>query len=184
MRKYEGTGIGLFIVSNFVKLLGGRLELKSKLNEGSVFSIHLPIKLLDDELEVAKEEIAKLDIQGIKILLVEDNIMNQEITKVLFEEMGMQIDIANNGLIGVEKIKETRPSIVFMDVQMPGLDGISATKIVREIDEFIDLPIIGLSADAYSEQKNEGLDAGMDAYITKPLIIKDVVRIFKRFFTR
>ena len=181
LRTHEGTGIGLFIVSNLVKLLGGKLTLESELKKGSKFLIHLPYKEAEDEIVWANRELSALELKDIKILLVEDNLMNQEVTRTLFEDLNMDIEVAENGLLGLEKVESWKPDIVFMDIQMPEMDGIEATKKLREKDQYLDLPIIGLSADAYSEQREKGIKAGMDDYITKPLMVDDIVRLFKKF---
>ena len=190
----EGTGLGLAIVKKIVDLSKGKISVQSKLNEGSTFIVELPIKLMSVEQKEAfigeqrKKELnlQEVNLKGKKVLLVEDNEMNREIAKDLLTEAGLEFDCAEDGAIAVKKVKENGANafdVILMDIQMPIMNGYEATRAIREMYPDDDLIIIALSANAFAEDKEASLEAGMNDHIAKPieknLLFKTVSRYLK-----
>ena len=171
---YKGSGLGMTITKNLVDKMGGGIEIKSKLNKGSVFNVMLPLEIAASHQE--KEEEKKQEeaqITGKRALLVEDNELNQEIAHYILQECGLDITIAVNGQEAVEKFKETAPGtydIIFMDVMMPIMNGYEATRAIRSLDRTdADVPIVAMTANAFAEDVKAAMDAGMNEHIPKPL---------------
>ena len=181
--KQEGAGLGLAIVKKIVDRMGGTITVQSNLGEGSTFVVELPIKVMDAEAIEAFEASRKKDITetnaisfaGQKVLLVEDNAMNREIATEILEEVGLVIDTAEDGAIAVRKVREKGLSyydFILMDIQMPVMDGYEATAKIRELPGGSKLPIIALSANAFKEDVDRSLAAGMNAHAVKPIDVK------------
>ena len=170
-RIYGGTGLGLNIVKSLVDLHNGSLQVFSEPGIGSefVFEITYPIStetsVFAEKTEIETKKIKALD--GLYILLVEDNIHNQILAKTYLERNSARVDIAGNGLIGLEKIKDHNYDMILMDVQLPVMDGVTTTRKIRT-DLQKSIPIIGCSAHSLTSEKTACLEAGMNAYITKP----------------
>ena len=174
----SGSGLGLSITKNLIKLMGGTIECKSKLNEGTQFyiTLHLDkpsvkeIKILNQQVSAATD--TKIFMNR-HILLCEDNEINTEIARKLLEKKGFIVDCAKNGAIGVNLFKASKLKknagfdAILMDVRMPVMDGLEATKNIRKIDNKI--PIIALSANAYKTDIDKSLEVGMNAHLMKPL---------------
>ncbi len=184
-RKYGGTGLGLPISNNLVKLMGGGIFLSSKFGEGSTFSVILPMKVehkpkktsLDQTKKEAKPKTVSLKEKDNKILLVEDYSGNVVIISFLLDEMNLKYDVANNGQEALDMWSKNKYNLILMDVQMPIMDGFKATYNIREREEKDDLPrtpIIGMTAHALVGDKNKCIEAGMDAYLPKPIVEKDL----------
>ena len=171
-RKYGGTGLGLSIVKGLIKILKGKIWLKSELGKGTSFFFELPLtyKELKKKEVVQKskhlENIKALDLENIKILVVEDNKINQMITKKILNKMGLSCDIVDNGEDAVEKVKILNYNIVLMDIHMPGISGLEATKRIRTFDK--DLTIFALTAVTLEDKMHEFDEAGFDDIISKP----------------
>ncbi len=171
----SGTGIGLSVSQKIGVLLGGNLKVESHLGEGSMFSFSLPLKSLVSQQSPEQsaphhKNFAKDNI----IVLVEDNKVNQMLVKALFKELGLTIQIAENGKIGVEMIQtlceEKRvPDLVLMDLNMPEMDGLTAIKILQQQKKLKDMPIVILSADKQHEKEDLAKEAGASDYLAKPL---------------
>ncbi len=174
--KIEGTGLGLSISKQLIELHDSVLHAKSTVNQGSVFEF--TVVYPKSKLQVLKKtpvenhETDKIDcLSGIKVLVVEDNKMNQFFIQQLFSSWGIQSDIADNGTIALEKLDTTIYDLVLMDMHMPIMDGLEATKHIRKSKKphINSIPIIGCSADVFPEAKKNALDSGMNFYITKPI---------------
>ena len=174
-RVFGGTGLGLNIVKSLVELFKGKLNVQSTPGIGSEFSFEICFPIGENpsvESTLKKEE--RLNLSGIRILLIEDNEHNQILAKTYLERNNAVVTIAGNGLIGLEMLRKNTYDCVFMDVQMPVMDGIQATKIIRkEINSSI--PIIGCSAHSLESEKSNCIEIGMSDYITKPYSEQDLL---------
>jgi len=171
-KKYQGLGVGLSISQKLVKILGGELKVKSEVNKGSEFYFEIPIK------KVEKKE-KKINIKG-KILVAEDNKANQMFMQVLLKQLNINFDIAENGKIAFELYKNYHYPIILMDINMPVMDGIEATKKIREYEKQNNLKpskIIAVTANAIDGDEERFLEAGMDGYIPKPIDIEKLKKL-------
>jgi PAS domain S-box-containing protein len=169
-RKFGGTGLGLTIVKQLVELQEGRLSVRSKLHEGSEFSFQLDFGYRDKKTETSitnEEEEELISLEGVRILIVEDNDMNQFLAENLLTSHKAIVEIAVDGLDALYKIDEKEYDLILMDIQMPRMDGYEATRRIREFNT--DIPVIAMTAHAMVDEKNKCLEAGMNTYITKPL---------------
>mgnify|MGYP001567195488 FL=1 len=172
-RKYGGTGLGLSIVKGLMKILNGKISLESQLCKGTSFFFELPLKHVQPKRkkEIPKESkhienIKALDLENIKILVVEDNKINQMITKKILTKMGLGCDIVDNGEDAVEMVKNTDYNVVLMDIHMPGISGLEATKRIRDFNK--ELTIFALTAVTLEDKMHEFDEAGFDDIISKP----------------
>ena len=176
-RKYGGTGLGLTIVKKLIKMLGGKIKLKSIVNEGSSFSFKLAFKI--SAAPQAIETTPKIDydskLVNKKILLVEDNKINQMITKKMLHNKKMICEIIDNGEDAIESVRKNKYDLVLMDVHLPGINGTTATEKIRTFDKTT--PIIALTAISLHENREMLLSFGMDEVITKPFIPEDFYSI-------
>ena len=179
-RKYGGTGLGLTISKQLVELMGGKIWVESEIGVGSNFIFEIDLKELsniyDKDLENSGDSSAtdlKLledkinELSGTKILLAEDNELNQEIIKYSLEDEGIIVDIANNGQEAVDMTRKNSYDLILMDIQMPIMDGLEATIIIR--NENRSIPIIALSANAMKEDVEKTEAVGMNGHLTKPI---------------
>ena len=182
-----GTGLGLTISQRIVNLMGGKISAQSTLGLGSTFSfeLELPIETKKPELEVTQLDKEIVDLHGMRILLAEDNSMNQFYARQLLATWNVEVDLANNGIEVIHKARETRYDIILMDLQMPVMDGYEAIKELREhtgINQHT--PVVCVSADAFSETRNRALEAGMNDYLTKPIDEEALVKVLNRYTSK
>ncbi len=180
-RKHSGTGLGLSITKNMVELLNGRISLTSLPGQGSTFRVAIPYQPSEQPTSRQSEIILdKIAIpKNARILVVEDNPMNQEMIKAFFNEIQHNILVANDGNEGVKMASQYQPDLIFMDIHMPGMDGFEATRLIRAKDQ--QTPIVALSADAFKEQQEEALRSGFSAYITKPIQFNRLIECLQQF---
>jgi len=170
-RNFGGTGLGLSISNELIKLLDGELKVKSELGVGSEFYFSVPVGI-GKEIKVVEESSKNISFEGKKALLVEDNKANQMFMKVLLKSLGINFDIANDGIESIEAFSTNRYDFILMDENMPNMNGIEAVKHILNIEEKQNLkhtPIIALTANALKGDRDRFLAAGMDDYLTKPL---------------
>ncbi len=175
-RKYGGTGLGLSIVKGLIEILKGKIYLKSELGKGSTFTFELPLKYSESAAEKPKKveyfkNVDELDLKNIKILVVEDNKINQMITKKILNKMGLQCDIVDNGEAAVDNAKTIQYDVILMDIHMPGISGLEATKIIRTFNK--DITIFALTAVTLEDKMHEFDEAGFTDIISKPFKQED-----------
>ncbi|AXO81354.1 response regulator [Olleya aquimaris] len=174
-RKYGGTGLGLSIVKGLIDILKGKIYMKSELGTGTTFYFEIPMKKSNEIIVEQKanyfNEIDEIELNNIKILVVEDNKINQMITKKILNKMKLYCDVVDNGEDAVDKVKNTKYDVVLMDIHMPGISGMEATKIIRTFDT--DLTIFALTAVTIEDKMQEFDDAGFTDIISKPFKQED-----------
>ena len=167
--KYVGTGLGMPIAKSLVEKMGGTIEFTSQEGVGSQFVIRIPFKI-DPKPEHEKlKETASVLIEGLSVLLVEDNELNMEIAQFIIENEGAKVTCATNGKEAVDIYKNSPESfdVILMDIMMPEMDGYEATQVIRSFDQ--DIPIVAMTANAFMEDKMKTEKAGMNAHVSKPL---------------
>lgn len=174
-RKYGGTGLGLSIVKGLIEILKGKIYLKSELGRGSSFFFEIPMTYSPEPVITEKpinfNKINTLDLTNIKILVVEDNKINQMITRKILNKMNLYCDVVDNGEDAVDRVKEEQYDVVLMDIHMPGISGLEATKIIRTFDK--ELTIFALTAVTLEDKMHEFDEAGFDDIISKPFKQED-----------
>jgi len=177
-RKYGGTGLGLTIAKNLVKMFNGEIYAESDQGKGSVFTFTAQFKLVNQlKLNSSKE----YHFEGAKILLVEDNIINQELVCALLTKINVQTEIASDGFEAIEKIKSNKFDLVLMDMQLPEIDGLHTAQIIRKNYSKTELPIIALTANVSQSNKDQCLSVGMNDYLTKPIETDNLYQILSSY---
>lgn len=184
--KYGGTGLGLSISSRLVQMMGGVLEVKSQEGKGSEFYFTLDLALGEKEEKREEDQKMKMDFHGIRILLAEDNEINQEIIKTLLELNGLITEVAEDGEKALNMFKEHEPyyyGAILMDIRMPIMDGLEATKQIRisKKKDARTIPIIALSANAFTEDMKKSMESGMNGHLSKPVEIEKLLELLTKF---
>jgi signal transduction histidine kinase len=182
-RKYGGTGLGLAIVKQLVEIMHGEFGVDSTPGEGSTFWFRLPLEVSDEQvISAPKEELVESQhqLRG-RILLVEDNPINQMVASKMLEKLGLDIILAGNGQEAIETLESEHIDAVLMDCQMPVLDGFAATRQIREQGRFVALPIIAMTANVMEGDRDKCIDAGMNDYIGKPVVAADLRKTLERW---
>lgn len=189
-RKFDGTGLGLAIVKKLTDMMNGTIEVKSKEGAGSTFIVKIPYKAAEGpaaeaaaSLQTAPSSSASPSIHpDSRILVVEDNKTNQMLVKMMLQKLGITADLADNGLIALECMEGTSYDLVLMDIHMPQMDGYEAVKAIRnrEIHSGLHVPVIALTANAMSGDREKCLDAGMDDFLPKPIRPVDLYEVLER----
>ena len=187
--KVIGTGLGLPIVKALIDLMGGTIEIESEVGKGTKTTVMIPFEIATQEQileEQQKEkEFVPEDIKGKRMLVAEDNELNAEITLTVLKEKGLLVERAANGKECVEMLKE-KPSdyydMILMDIQMTEMDGYQATEMIRNLgDSRAAVPIVAMTANAFEEDRQKALDAGMNAHVSKPVDMNVLFRVMAKF---
>ncbi|MBL7719521.1 MAG: PAS domain S-box protein [Flavipsychrobacter sp.] len=177
-RKYGGTGLGLAIVKQLVELQQGHVWVTSSLNKGSVFTVIIPYRVSEEQqlTEVRTNQIKSGDehlLEGIHVLVAEDNSINQKVVRNTLQKQGASVHIVNNGREAISELQRNKYDVVLMDLQMPDIDGYKATTHIRQILR-LDIPILAMTADALKGEAEKCFDVGMTGFISKPFEPRDL----------
>lgn len=183
--RVAGTGLGLPIVKSLVDRMGGTIEVESEEGKGTRFimKFSFPVSLENQVREKEKQNIPDITekLEGKRILLAEDNELNAEIAKTVLEETGIKVKHVEDGIQCIEELKkmpEKYYDVILMDVQMPNMDGYTATQRIRDLDDSrAEIPIIAMTANAYDEDRRKAQEAGMDGFLAKPLDVDEMMRL-------
>jgi CheY-like chemotaxis protein len=182
---YQGTGLGMAISKNFVELMGGHISVESRLGEGSHFTVEMEFDIDYEHKKIRTDERVN-ELTGMKVLLVEDNELNMEIAEELLKDVGVDITPAVNGKEALDKFTAMSPGTIdaiIMDIMMPVMNGYDATRAIRSSDhpEAKSIPIIAMTANAYREDVEKAMDAGMNAHVAKPINVDTLVQTLGRY---
>ncbi|MFT5903003.1 MAG: CheY-like chemotaxis protein, partial [Bacteroidia bacterium] len=183
----EGTGLGLSISKRLIQLLGGTIGVKSTFGKGSVFWFEVPIgstkeSVISSERPKRYKQPTANAVNGTKVLLVEDNLINQQAFKVMLTKMGCVVDVLSNGKQAVDNFGKSIYDIVFMDIQMPIMDGLTATTEIKKRFEKTP-PIVGLSGNILQRDEDGNLKSDMDDLLLKPVVSNDIERMIQKWVT-
>ena len=184
-----GTGLGLAITKSIIEMMNGSIAVESEIGKGTEIIVNIPFDIptlteIKDEEVYYEQEKEVFDFSNKRLLLVEDNLFNREIATELLSDAGILVEEAADGSVAVDMIKKSTPgyySAVIMDVQMPVMNGYEATQVIRSLPdkELASVPIIAMTANAFDEDKQKAFESGMNAYLSKPINIEDLMKILK-----
>ena len=189
-RRYGGTGLGLSITRKLAGLMGGDAGVKSTPGNGSTFWFTACLKKGEVQ-QVPQHRHSKAEVLamlqkmfgGMRVLVAEDEPINSEIASILLQDAGFEVDVADNGVSAVEKASQTKYGLILMDMQMPELDGLGATRNIRQLPDYADVPILAMTANAFLEDKVRCLAAGMNGFVSKPAPPEDLYRALLQSLT-
>lgn len=191
----EGTGLGLAIVKGFVQMMNGEVSVESEYGKGSAFTVVIQQKILDasamDKIYTNSNEVSEdygmtdMKLENVRVLIVDDNMMNLKMAKRSMEHYGMTVDIAGSGKLAVDMCRQTHYRIVFMDQMMPVMDGVEAMKEIRKLDDYYavggEAKIVILTANTMSGMRTQMMQEGFDEFLGKPINFKQLERLLKRY---
>ncbi|HHB92273.1 MAG TPA: response regulator [Thioploca sp.] len=180
-RKFGGTGLGLTICKRLVTMMGGEIWVESQLNKGSSFNFIITFDIHENDISQTLEEPVDniIKVKEVKILLVEDSLINQQLAKKILESKGITVMVANNGKEAVDMVSKADFDAILMDIQMPEMDGYEATRLIRQ--QYTILPIIAMTANVMSDDRDKCLKANMNDYLAKPIDIKKLFRVLAKW---
>ena len=184
----HGSGLGLTLTKQIVSLMKGKIDIKSEEGKGTETTVTFQFNLSGKQKTENQTEIPnKINLNGLKVLLVDDNDFNRDITKLILVDEGIIVDEADNGEVAVNKIKNSKKGqydLVLMDIQMPVMDGYKATQLIRDLDNYdqANIPIIAMTANAFDEDRQAAFEAGMNEHLSKPLEISKLLETLNRFW--
>jgi CheY-like chemotaxis protein len=165
-RQVEGTGLGLSLTRRLVELHGGDIRVESEVGHGSVFTFQLPLLGMEPQNGRARN----------RILLVEDNASSRQLARMVLNGSGFDVDVASDGAEGLQKARSTLYDLVLMDVELPGMDGLTVTRMLKSDPKTADVPVVALTANAMKGDEQEALAAGCSGYISKPIEVASFVQ--------
>jgi signal transduction histidine kinase len=178
---YQGTGLGMAITKQFVEMLNGKIDVKSEQNVGTDFTVEIPFAINHDVKGMKVQLQNEFTLAECKILLVEDNELNSEIAEEILKDEGAEITVTQNGKNAVDICAHSEESyfdLILMDIMMPEMDGLTATRIIRNMKrtDMKTIPIIAMTANAFEDDRKAAMEAGMNGYVTKPINVEVLLR--------
>lgn len=181
-KEYGGTGLGLAIITKILEHMNSTIHLESKENKGSTFSFKLKLKICEKKKENKEDKKYHINTKNKKVLIAEDNEINQELMKAIFLELKLDMDFANNGLEAIEIFNKNSYNLILMDINMPLCGGVEACEKIRKLDK--NIPIVALTANAIKGDKEKFLNAGMNEHLTKPINFHKLKEVLEKYLKR